>query len=319
MSDACNQSPPATVEGSVSLAVIFPGQGTQSPGMGAAWVDDPAWSLVEAAEEALGQSLARLLLTADAAELGHTRNSQLCVFLVSMMAWDTVRHSIEAPVVFAGHSLGQLTSLVASGVLGFDDGIRLVARRAECTQAAADAKPGRMAALIGSSPGQALEACQAAPEACWVANDNAPGQLVVGGTPDGVEAASARARDLGVRRIVALDVGAAFHTPLMARAALDLRPTLSEMAFASPDAPVVANTDAAAHSDANWADRLERHLVSPVRWRESMLTLAGLGATSFLEVGPGAVLAGLARRTVPSVTTRSVGAPADVNDLLEVV
>lgn len=303
----------------MGLAVIFPGQGTQTPAMGVPWVDDPAWRLVEEAEAVLGQPLAPLLLTASAHELAPTRNAQLAVFLVSMMAWEAVRDSIDRPVAFAGHSLGQLSALVASGALSLPDGVRLAAQRAECTQMAVDARPGRMVALIGASVSQADNACEAAPGACWVANDNAPGQLVLGGTPEGVEAAGARAADLGVRRIVPLNVGAAFHTPLMAGAALDLRPSLASARFLVPTAAVVANTDAAPHADAKWAERMERHLVSPVRWRESMLTLAGLGATSFLEVGPGAVLAGLARRTVPDISTRGICAPSDVHDLLEVV
>lgn len=303
----------------MALAAIFPGQGTQTPAMGAPWVREPAWRIVETAEEALGQPLAPLLLTADADELRQTRNAQLAVFLVSLMAWETVRPSLQAPIAFAGHSLGQITAMVAAGALDLEEGIRLAARRAECTQRAADATPGSMVALIGSTAGQAAEACASVPDVAWVANDNAPGQLVIGGTPDGVRAASARADELGVRRVIPLEVGGAFHTPLMAQAAADLRPVLSGIAFAEPTAPVVANTDAAAHADANWGERLERHLISPVRWRESMLTLAGLGATSFLEVGPGTVLAGLAKRTVPNVSTRSVAAPADLDDLLEVV
>lgn len=300
-------------------AVIFPGQGTQSAGMGAQWVHDPAWRLVDEAEMTLGRALAPLLVDATDEQLRQTANAQMSVFLVSMMAWESLRSSLDGPVAFAGHSLGQISALVAAGSLGFDDGVRLVDRRADCTQRAADENPGAMAALIGATTAQASEACDAAPDSCWLANDNAPGQVVVGGTPEGVRAAVSRAGELGVRRTVALEVGGAFHTPLMAPAASELRPFLDELAFGSPAAPLVSNTDAAGHSDTRWAERLERHLVSPVRWRESLLTLAGLGATSLIEVGPGAVLAGLARRTVPDLVTRGVSAPSDVNDLLEVV
>ena len=137
-------------------------------------------------------------------------------------SWDALGALADAPVAFAGHSLGQVTALIASGVLPLDAGVRFAARRAELTQAAADAHPGRMAALLGATPEQADDACTAAPDACWVANDNAPGQVVIAGTPDGVAAGSARAKELGVKRVTPLNVGGAFHTPLMADATAGL-------------------------------------------------------------------------------------------------
>jgi [acyl-carrier-protein] S-malonyltransferase len=291
--------------------------------MGEVWRASSAWEVVERAESALGQPLGHLLLDASAADLGRTREAQLAVLLTSLMAWEAVRDALdEAPIAFAGHSLGQITALIASGALSLEDGVRLAAERAECTQAAADARPGRMAALLGASLDQAEAASAGATSAgrtAWVANDNAPGQVVIGGTPKGVEAAADRARHLGVKRVMPLKVGAAFHTPLMAPAAAHLLDRLSDTTFAAPSAPVVANTDAAAHSGADgWPERLSSHLVSPVRWRESLETLAALGARTFLEVGPGAVLSGLARRTLPGVTTRNVAAPSDVPLLLEV-
>jgi [acyl-carrier-protein] S-malonyltransferase len=291
--------------------------------MGEVWRTSAAWEVVERAESALGQPLAHLLLDAGADVLGRTREAQLAVLLTSLMAWEAVRDALdEAPIAFAGHSLGQITALIASGALSLEDGVRLAAERAECTQAAADARPGRMAALLGASLDQAEAASAGATSAgrtSWVANDNAPGQVVIGGTPKGVEAAADRARQLGVKRVMPLKVAAAFHTPLMAPAAAHLLDHLSDTTFAAPSAPVVANTDAAAHSGADgWPERLSRHLVSPVRWRESLETLAALGARTFLEVGPGAVLSGLARRTLSGVTTRNVAAPSDVPLLLEV-
>ena len=126
--------------------------------------------------------------------LARTRNAQLAVLLTSLVAWEAMQPLAEAPVAFAGHSLGQVTALIAAGSLPFDAGVRFAARRAELTQAAADAHPGRMAALLGATIEQAEEACAAAPDACWVANDNAPGQVVIAGTPEGLEAASARAQ-----------------------------------------------------------------------------------------------------------------------------
>ncbi|HJV09163.1 MAG TPA: ACP S-malonyltransferase [Acidimicrobiales bacterium] len=296
----------------MAIAVLFPGQGTQTPGMGVPWRSTPAWNVVERAETAVELPLAHLLLDATAEELSRTREAQLSVLLASLLAWEAIRDQVEAPVAFAGHSLGQITALIASGSLTLADGVALAAARADCTQAAADATPGRMAALIGADVEIAEKACTDA--AAWVANDNAPGQVVIGGTPEGVETATARAGDLGVRRVIALNVGAAFHTPLMQAAADALAPTLAATRFDAPSAPVVSNTDARPYAGAGgWPERLADHLVSPVRWRSTMETLAGeLGSTTFIEVGPGNVLAGLAKRTVgAAVSLRSVTVPTD--------
>lgn len=299
----------------MAIAVLFPGQGTQTSRMGDPWRASPAWGIVERAETALGQPLAHLLLDASDAELSRTREAQLAVLLVSLLAWDALQGRIGAPVAFAGHSLGQITALIASGALSLEDGVRLAARRADCTQAAADAHPGRMTAMIGADVATAEEACAGLD--AWVANDNAPGQVVVGGTPAGLEAAIQRAGALGVRRTVALNVGAAFHTPLMAPAAEGLAPFLDATEFRPPSAPILSNADAQPYAGAGgWGDRLGRHLISPVRWRSSLEALAGMGVDTFFEVGPGSVLAGLARRTVPAVTTRNVTVPTDA--LLEV-
>jgi len=287
--------------------------------MGTPWRDTPSWTVVEQAEAALGRSLAPLLLD-PGATLERTDDAQLAVLLASLLAWHGVADRIEAPVAFAGHSLGQITALIASGALSIGDGVRLAAARAECTQAAAERRPGRLAALMGATLEQAEEACAGpGPRTCWVANDNAPGQVVVGGTPEGVDAAGARARGLGCRRVVNLSVAAAFHTPLMDEARTALAFPLEAIAFAPPSAPIVSNVDARPHADtAGWRAGLGDHLVSTVRWRESMQTLVELGADRFLEIGPGAVLSGLARRTVPEVGTRTVATPGDaanaVND-----
>jgi [acyl-carrier-protein] S-malonyltransferase len=223
-------------------------------------------------------------------------------------------------VAFAGHSLGQVTALVASGALGLDDGVRFAAQRAELTQRAADEHPGRMAALLGATVEQATEACAAAPDGCWIANDNAPGQVVIAGTPDGIETALARAKELGVRRATSLNVGGAFHTPLMASAAAGIASALESVAFSTPSAPVVANNDGLAYAEsAGWADRSADHVMVPVRWRPSMETLAALGADAFVEVGHGSMIAGLAKRTVPDVLVYSCSKPDDLAELSEVL
>jgi [acyl-carrier-protein] S-malonyltransferase len=296
--------------------VLFPGQGTQTSRMGEPWRATPAWDVVERAESALGQPLAHLLLDATEEELSRTREAQLAVLLASLLAWQALKDQVEAPAAFAGHSLGQITSLIASGALTLEDGVRLAVARADCTQAAADAAPGRMAALIGADVDTAEKACAGLD--AWVANDNAPGQVVIGGSAEGIEAATAVARDLGVRRVMALNVGAAFHTPRMQAAADALAPILATTPFRAPAAPVVSNADGRPYAGADgWPERLADHLISPVRWRSSMETVAGMGVDTFYEVGPGNVLTGLAKRTLGSaVTLRRVSVPDDA--LLEV-
>jgi [acyl-carrier-protein] S-malonyltransferase len=303
----------------VGIAVIFPGQGTQTTGMGAPWRDHPAWRVVDQAEAALGEPLSSLVLDAPAEQLARTRDAQLAVLLTSLVAWEAVSDSIDAPIAFAGHSLGQVTALIAAGALPLEDGVRFAARRAELTQGAADAHPGRMAALLGASLEQAEDACEAAPDGCWIANDNAPGQVVIAGTPDGVEAGAARAKEQGVKRVMPLNVGGAFHTPLMRNAAEGLAAVLPNVALATPNAPVVSNGDAQPYGDADgWHARLADHVTEPVRWRTSMETLAGLGATHCLEVGHGSMLATLAKRIVPDLPVQGVATPDDLPALTEV-
>jgi [acyl-carrier-protein] S-malonyltransferase len=302
----------------VAIAVIFPGQGTQQTGMGSVWRDHAAWRVVEQAEEALGEPLAYLVLDAPPETLARTREAQLAVLLTSLVAWEATRDQVDAPVAFAGHSLGQVTALIASDALSLDDGVRFAARRAELTQAAADAHPGRMAALLGATIEQAEDACTAAPDECWVANDNAPGQVVIAGTPGGVDAGSARAKQIGVKRATALNVGGAFHTPLMLAAADGLREHLDDIALKTPTGAIVSNHDAVAYTDADgWRERLADHVTVPVRWRASMETLTGLGADQFLEVGHGSMLAALAKRTVPDHPVIGIATPDDLPRLQE--
>jgi [acyl-carrier-protein] S-malonyltransferase len=285
--------------------------------MGLPWRDHPAWEIIDRAEAATGEALSELVLDAPAERLARTREAQLAVLLTSLMAWEAIRGDLPEPIAFAGHSLGQVTALIASGVLSLETGLRLAARRAELTQAAADRRPGRMVALLGATPELAAAACEAAPGQCWVANDNAPGQIVVAGTPEGVEAAGARAKELGVKRAMPLNVGGAFHTPLMSSAADALAPILAEIELRPPSVPVVSNLDAKAHEDADgWRARSAGHVATTVRWRESMETMADLGTTTFVEVGAGSMLAALAKRTVAHIPVLNVAVPADRDALV---
>ena len=305
----------------MTVAVVFPGQGSQQTGAGKVWEHEPAWALVERAEGLLERPLAPLLLDASADDLRATAASQLSVLLASLLAWATVAPVLgELPVAMAGHSLGQVTALLASGAVTESDGLRFAAARGDATQRAAEKHPGGMAALLGASEAQAADACTAAPDACWVANLNAPGQIVIAGTSEGVDAGSERATSVGVKRVRRLEVGGAFHTPLMASAAAELTTALEATRFSEPSVPLVTNHDAAAHAEGQgWPDRLTTHLVSPVRWADCVTTMVGLGVDRFVEIGPGNALSGLIRRIAPAVATANVAGPADVEALAGLV
>jgi [acyl-carrier-protein] S-malonyltransferase len=288
--------------------------------MGCEWRRDRAWSVIDRAETALSTRLAPLLLEESAEVLNRTRSAQLGVFLASLLAWEAARDRIGEPTAFAGHSLGQVTALVAAGIITLEDGVRLVDARGRSTQQAATARPGRMVAFLGGSADQVAQACGAAEGECWLANDNAPGQLVVGGTPAGVATATQRALDNGVRRTVSLNVEAAFHTPLMEEACDGFARALEPVPLQRSTAPVVSNDDAEVYSEGDgWRRRLVRHLVSPVRWRQSIQTLVELGVKRFVELGPGSSVAGMARRTVPSALIVTVSTPGQLAALGEVV
>jgi [acyl-carrier-protein] S-malonyltransferase len=285
--------------------------------MGRAWQQHPSWSVLEQAEAAYGQPLANLLLDATDEQLARTREAQLAVLCTSLVAWDAAKDALgdHEVVAFAGHSLGQVTALVAAGVLAPDDGVGFAARRADATQAAADAAPGRMAALLGATLEQAEAICASTAD-CWIANDNAPGQVVIAGTPEAIENATANAREHGVKRATPLKVGGAFHTPLMQPASAAIANALDGITLDKPSAPIVSNEDARSYDDGDgWRERLPRHVTQPVRFRGSLETLAGLGATRLVEVGHGSMIAGLAKRTVPGVEVLNIATPDDLGQL----
>jgi [acyl-carrier-protein] S-malonyltransferase len=266
---------------------------------------------------ATGRDLAGLLLDVDAETLKATRNAQLAAFGLSLLVLEATRAAGLGgrPVrAVAGHSLGEYTALVAAEVLTPEEGARLVVARGEAMQAAADAGPGTMAAVLGLDAAQVAEAC-AGVDGAWPANDNAPGQIVVAGTAAGVEAAGEAAIALGAKRVLPLPVGGAFHSPLMAPAQARLDEALAGARFGPAAFDVVANVDAAPHRD-GWAGLLSAQLVSPVRWRDSMLTLSGLGVTHFLELGPGSELSGMVKRTVDGAQRAHVATPDDLEGLV---
>jgi len=298
------------------IAFTFPGQGSQKAGMGEMWTDHPSWELVEEASTASGRDISDLLLYADDEELRQTRNSQLSTFVMSMVALDAVnRLGIESSG-HAGHSLGEYTALAASGVLGFGDAVRLVAERGEAMQVAAEEHAGTMAAVLGLDDAGVEEAV-AATDNTWVANYNAPGQVVIAGSAAGVEAAGAKAKELGAKRAMPLAVGGAFHTPFMSPAQERLDKALDQTEFRPPDHPIYANVDATAHTEADvWADLLRRQLCSPVRWSHASKQMVDDGFTTFVEIGPGTALTGMSKRIFRDGVRLNVSVPADLDALL---
>jgi [acyl-carrier-protein] S-malonyltransferase len=300
------------------IAFTFPGQGSQKPGMGRSWVDHPSWELVSEASSAAGRDVGWLLLEADADDLRQTRNSQLATFVLSLVVLDAVERLGVEPARFAGHSLGEYTALAAAGAVEFGDAIRLVVERGEAMQQAAEARSGTMAAVMGLDDDEVEIACHRAVDNVWVANYNAPGQVVIAGDPLAIDAAGGFAKDLGAKRVMRLDVGGAFHTPFMAPARELLTKALDEVDVRDSDVPVVSNVDAKPHSEADqWATLLAAQLCSPVRWRQALYNLERSGVTTFVELGPGTVLTGLAKRTVTGARAHSVSAPEDLDRLLD--
>ncbi len=299
------------------LAFTFPGQGSQRPGMGRPWVDHESWELVDEASEVAGRDVGALLLDADADELKDTRNAQLTTFVSSLMVLDAVeRLGIEASFC-AGHSLGEYTALAATGALGFDEGVCLVAERAEAMHDAGSQQVGTMAAVLGLDDDQVEVACNLADADVWVANFNAPGQVVIAGSPDGVDKAGAQAKELGAKRVMALQVSGAFPTSYMAPARERLRGAIAAADIRDADIPVVSNVDGKPHNRGDeWVSLLSAQLSSPVRWKHCLQTLSGLGVTDFAELGPGGVLTGMAKRSVSGARTISVATPDDLDKLL---
>jgi [acyl-carrier-protein] S-malonyltransferase len=292
--------------------------------MGRPWFDHESWELVEEASiisvEVGDRDVARLLLDADADELRDTRHAQLTTFVSSLMVLDAVERLGIEPSFCAGHSLGEYTALTATGALGFSDGVRLVIARADAMHDAGVENPGTMAAVLGLDDDQVDVACHRADSQVWVANYNAPGQVVIAGSPDGVAAAGDHARDLGAKKVMPLQVAGAFHTPFMISARDRLRSAIAEAGPRDAEIAVVANVDALPHrAGPEWASLLSAQLSSPVRWKQGLLELVDLGVTTFVELGPGTILTGLAKRTAPDARAISVATPEDLDKLVELL
>ena len=286
--------------------------------MGRPWVDHESWELVGEASEIAGRDVGRLLLEADAEELKDTRNAQLTTYVSSLMVLDAVERLGIEPSFCAGHSLGEYTALTATGALSFDEGIALVVERAAAMHDAGTDSPGTMAAVLGLDDDDVEVACRRADADVWVANFNAPGQVVIAGSPAGVEAAAVHAKELGAKKVMPLQVSGAFHTPFMASARDRLRQAIANANIRATEVAVVSNVDALPHDAADeWTSLLSAQLSSPVRWKHSLLTMSESGVTGFVELGPGGVLTGMAKRTVDNARTISVSTPDELDKLID--
>jgi [acyl-carrier-protein] S-malonyltransferase len=291
------------------VAWVFPGQGSQEVGSGADLYEaSPAARLVfDRADATLGFPLAELCFHGPEDVLRQTINAQPAIMAVSLACLEAAREAglvgsgqacLGEPVFVAGHSLGEYAALVAAGVLELEDGFRLVRERGRLMQMAAERQPGTMAALLGLDEETVAAVCRET--GAQVCNLNAPGQIVIGGTLEAVEAALGVARQRGARRAIPLNVSGAFHTDLMASAVDGMAHALEGTALGDPRVPVIANGSGQPLASADQVrEELLYQLAHPVQWQRSVEHMAGAGIGTFVEIGPGQVLAGLIRRIVP--------------------
>lgn len=302
-------------------AVLFPGQGSQAVGMGGGVFDSCPDLLGATADEVLGWSLRGLCLDGPADELTRTDRAQPALFAVSYALWHLTASAIgRPPAAAAGHSLGEYTALAAAGAVSFRDGLSLVAERGRAMSAAAGAEPSSMAALIGADE-DAAEQLAASRRGdggrLWVANLNAPGQVVVAGGAADIEWVMEAARDHGIRRAVPLDVAGAFHSPFMEPAVAALEEALGATTFGELAFPVWANVTARPYGADDLPSLLVEQVIAPVRFAATIVGLAESGIEAFVHVGPGDVTAGLARRSVQEVRTLVVSGIDDIESAAE--
>jgi [acyl-carrier-protein] S-malonyltransferase len=287
----------------MAKAFVFPGQGSQFPGMCKDLYDahQEARELCQAADRLLGFSLTDVMFNGTAEDLKQTKVTQPAVFLHSVVAQRLM--TIEKPDMVAGHSLGEFSALVACGALRFEDALLLVSARAQAMQAACEANPGTMAAVLGLPDEQVDEICKNHKDGVVVAaNFNCPGQIVISGEEEAIDAICPVMKEAGARRALRLPVGGAFHSPLMAPAAEDLKAAILKTEFHKPFCPIYQNVTAQASAEPEIIrENLLKQLTAPVRWTQSVQNMIADGATEFYEFGPGDVLKGLIRKINPEV------------------
>lgn len=289
------------------VAYIFPGQGSQFPGMGKDLIDKSplAKEMFEEANDILGFNITKIMFEGTEEDLKQTKVTQPAIFIHSVIL---ARIADIKPDMVAGHSLGEFSALVANGTLSYSDGLRLVSQRAMAMQKACDYAPGGMAAILGLPDEKVIEICKNITNEIVVpANFNCPGQLVISGSKAGIEIACEQLKAAGAKRALPLPVGGAFHSPLMNPAKEELEASIKQTVFSQPKAPVYQNINAKPSSD---IETIKQNLISQltgsVMWTQSVQNMAADGATKFVECGPGKVLQGLVAKCVAGVETASV-------------
>jgi [acyl-carrier-protein] S-malonyltransferase len=313
----------------MTIAFVFPGQGSQAVGMGAELLNSfaVARETLEEVDEALKQSLTRLILQGPEDELTLTENAQPALMAVSMAALRVLSSEAgidptERVALVAGHSLGEYSALAAAGAIGIADTARLLKTRGRAMQEAVPVGAGAMAALLGADMDLARDVAEAAAEGevCDVANDNAPGQVVLSGDAAAIDRAVALAKERGIRRSIVLPVSAPFHCRLMKPAADVMAEALEKIEISAPVPSLVANVSAEPVEDPEEIkELLIAQVTAMVRWRESVIAMRDAGVTRIVEVGAGKVLSGLVRRIEPDLESMSVGTPEDVEALVKIL
>ena len=297
----------------MSVAFVFPGQGAFRFGCLDAWVDHPAAALLEEISGALGRDIRRV--AADPATGTRTADAQPAILAASLLAWRAVTDAGLRPSHVAGHSLGEIAAAVAAGALSVADAARLVEVRGRSMARACAQRPGTMAALVRLEPPQ-VEDLVARVEDAVIANDNAPGQVVVAGSDEAVSRVAVLAREAGGRALP-IEVEGAFHSPAMAPAVPDVAEVVEALDLRDPEVPLVSGTSASPLTTAAAvATALVEGILAPVRWREVQLELQARGVTTLLELGPGGVLKGLAKRTVSDLEVLTVDGPEQADDAM---
>lgn len=289
-------------------AYVFPGQGSQFVGMGKDLYEQngEAKALFEKANDILGFRITDLMFNGTEEDLRQTKVTQPAVFLCSVIP-ALVNPDVK-PDMTAGHSLGEFSALVVAGTLSFEDGVRLVSQRAQAMQKACEINPSTMAAIIGLPDEKVEQLCAEVKEGVVVpANYNCPGQIVISGENEAIQAACAKMTEAGAKRALPLKVGGAFHSPLMEPARAELAQAIEKTEFHTPKCPIYQNVDAMPHTDpAEIKQNLVAQLTSPVRWTKSVQNMVADGADTFIECGPGAVLQGMIKRISKEVRAESL-------------
>lgn len=295
---------------------VFPGQGTQVIGMGADLARDfcVAKEVFEEVDDALHRNLSKLMFSGDIDELTETQNAQPAIMAVSVAAFRVLqKEGVLEPEAVAGHSLGEYSALCAAGILDLSDTAILVQARGKAMSRVCKIEQGGMMVLLGATIKQAQDIAFCS--GCYVANDNAPGQVVLSGKLEKLDKAKEMAEKVGIKRVVPLKVMGAFHCPLMQLAADELKPLLEKIHFKTPQIPIYFNVTASVNLDSNkYQNLLLEQIVKPVRWRE---LIQNTKASCFVECGVGAVLSGLIRRILPGVETLCVGTSENVKNILK--